>query len=95
MPLLLRKTNVQARIDGWIAVWADDDYCVIENERVVGCIRAEVILGQPKWRWAINNVPHGLQPPHNGVANTLDDAKAAFKERYQQIKRHHQGEVGA
>ena len=55
--LFLRKTNVQALKEGWAQVWADDDFCVIDNERVVGCIRAEVILGQPKWRWAINGVP--------------------------------------
>ena len=87
MTLLLRKSNVQALKEGWVQVWADDDFSVIENERAVGCIRAEVILGQPKWRWAINNVPHGLPPPHNGVANTLDDAKVAFKQRYEEITR--------
>jgi len=69
-----------------VQVWTDDHYCVIDDERVVGCIRAEVILGKPKWRWAIDGVPHGLLPPHNGVANPLDDAKAAFKKRYEAIK---------
>jgi len=61
--------------------------CVIDDERVVGCIRAEVVLGQPKWRVAINGVSHGLPPPHNGVANTLDEAKAAFKQRYEPAQR--------
>ena len=85
MPLLLRKSNAQAHIEGWVDGWADDDYCVIENERVVGRFRAEVILGHPRWRWAINGVPYGLPPPHNGIANTLEDAKAAFKKRYEEI----------
>jgi hypothetical protein len=87
MTLLLRKSNAQARIEGWVQVWTDDDHCVIDDERVVGRIRAEVILGQPKWRWAINGVRYGLPPPHSGVANTLDDAKAAFKARYEAITR--------
>src|SRR5215471_18081486 len=80
---LFRKSNVQALKEGWVQVWADDDFCVIDDERVVGCIRAEVILGHPKWRWAINGVPHGLPPPHNGIAATLNGAKAAFKDRYE------------
>ena len=87
MTLLLRKSNVQAPKEGWAQVWNDDDFCVIDDQRVVGCIRTEVILGKSKWRWAINGVPHGLPPPHNGVANTLDDAKAAFKKRYGEITR--------
>jgi len=59
---------------------------VIENERVVGRIHAEVILGQLRWRWAINGGPYALPPPHNGIANTLEDAKADFKKRYEEIK---------
>jgi hypothetical protein len=27
-----------------------------------------------------------IAPPHNGIANTLDDAKAAFKARYTQVR---------
>ena len=56
MTLLLHKANAQARIEGWVQVWTEDHYCVIDDERAVGCIRAEVVPGQPKWRWAINGV---------------------------------------
>jgi hypothetical protein len=31
-------------------------------------------------------VSHGLPPPHNGVVKTLDEAKAAFKARYEAIR---------
>lgn len=33
-----------------------------------------------------------VPPPHNAVAKKLDEAKAAFKRRYEEIKRQHQGQ---
>jgi len=42
--LLLRKSNVQARIEGWVQCSGDEDYCVLEDERLVGRIYADVIL---------------------------------------------------
>jgi len=84
MSLLLRKSSAQALKEGWVQVRADDDYCVVENERVVGASGPRSSWASQKGRWAINGVPHGL-PPHNGGANMLDDAKAAFKKRYEEI----------
>jgi len=49
---------------------------------LLGRIYADVVLGVAKWRWAINGTPEGLPPPHNCIATTLEDAKAAFKQRY-------------
>ena len=92
MTLLLRKTIVQALKEGWVQCSADEDYCVLEDERVVGRIYADVILGVAKWQWAIKGVPYGLPPPHNGIATTLGDAKAAFKKRYEEVTRQHQGQ---
>jgi hypothetical protein len=46
MPLLLRKANVQAALEGRAQGWADDDHCVIEDERVVGRIYREAQLGE-------------------------------------------------
>ena len=40
MTLLLRRANAQARIEGWVDCWANDDYAVIDDERVVGRIHA-------------------------------------------------------
>jgi hypothetical protein len=44
---------------------------------------AGIILGLPKWRWFLQTVP--ATPPIQGVANTLDETKAAFKKRYEQL----------
>jgi hypothetical protein len=86
MALLLRKTNAQARIQGCEPGWGDADYTVLDDERIVGRICREMLLGESKWRWFLNTSPHAAPVPHNGVCNSLDEAKAAFKERYEQVK---------
>ncbi len=73
MTLLLRKSSAQARIEGW------DLY-------------REMILGKPKWRWFLQQIPEvgpgrSIPPPNQGMADTLDEAKAAFAKRYEEVKR--------
>jgi hypothetical protein len=86
MTLLLRKQRAQARIEGEEpADWPDDDYAVVEDT-VIGRIYREMIHGQPKWMWFLQCIPEAgpgrpIPPPNQGKADTLDEAKAAFKKR--------------
>jgi hypothetical protein len=64
--------------------WGDDDYAVVDGETRVGRIYREMLLGKMKWRWFLQTVP--ATPPNQGVADTLDEAKAAFRQRYEQVK---------
>jgi hypothetical protein len=83
--LLLRKTRVQAIHSGWNPdIWGEDDYCILDGDRVVGRIYPEVIRGEPKWMWFLQTEP--APPPNSGMANSLEEAKAAFKRRYTEVK---------
>jgi hypothetical protein len=45
MTLLLRRSRVQARIEGWAnANRPDDDYAIVDNADVVGRIYREIII---------------------------------------------------
>ena len=57
MTLLLRKSNTQAPIEGWVTGWADTDYTVLDGERIVGRIYREQLLGEQKWRWFLARRP--------------------------------------
>ena len=59
MTLLLRKSSAQAALEGWVQCSVDEDYGVLEDERVLGRIYADVILGLAKWRWAIKGTSYG------------------------------------
>ena len=92
MVLLLRKSSAQARIEGWESGnWPDDDYAVVDNT-IVGRIYREMILGKPKWRWFLQQIPEAgpgrpIPPPNQGMADTLEEAQAAFAKRYEEVKR--------
>jgi hypothetical protein len=92
MPLLLRKSSAQARIEGWDPRnRSDDDYAVVDDT-IVGRIYREMIIGKPKWRWFVQQIPEAgpgrpVPPPNQGMADTLDEAKAAFAKRYEEVKR--------
>jgi hypothetical protein len=92
MTLLLRKSSAQARIEGWDPRnRSDDDYAVVDDT-IVGRICREMILGKPKWRWFLQQIPEAgpgrpIRPPNQGMADTLDEAKAAFEKRYQEVRR--------
>jgi hypothetical protein len=85
LTLILRKTRVQARIEGWNPdIWGDDDFCILDGETCVGRIYPEVIHGEPKWRWFLQTVP--APPPNSGATDSLEEAKAEFKRRYAEVK---------
>jgi hypothetical protein len=84
MTLVVRKSRAQARIDRLETVdWGDDDYAV-NDETTVGRIYKEMIHGEPKWRWFLQIVP--VPPPNQGMADTLDEAKAALAKRCEEVK---------
>jgi hypothetical protein len=48
--------------------------------------------GQPKWLWFLQYIPGTPQggpipPPNQGMADSLDEAKAAFVNRYDEVWR--------
>jgi len=92
MSLILRKSSAQARIEGRNpTIWPDDDYAIVDADIPVGRIYRELIRGEPKWLWSIHQIPEAgpgrpIAPPNHGFANTLDDAKAAFKTRDGQLR---------
>lgn len=55
-----------------------DDYSVLAEEVVVGRIRSRVPVGTG-WAWSQSCAMRGDQ---SGAADTLDEAKAAFAERF-------------
>jgi hypothetical protein len=85
MTLLLRKSSAQARIEGWDPrIWGDDDYAVVDDTKVCRIYR-ELILGKPRWLWSLSRSPRQVREADSaaqpGVADTLDEAKAAFAKR--------------
>jgi hypothetical protein len=85
LTLILRRTYVQARVAGWDPkIWSHDDYCVLDGERVVGRIYPDTIHGERKLLWFLQTEP--APPPNQGMADTLEDAKAGFKARYAEVK---------
>jgi hypothetical protein len=84
--LILRKQHAQDRIEGQEppADWSDDDYAVVD-ETVVGRIYRQPVEGDLKWLWFLQTTP--AQPPKQGIADTLEDARAALAARYEEIKR--------
>ena len=92
MAFFLRKSSAQARIEGWDPRnRSDNDYAVVDDT-LVGRIYREMILGKPKWRWFLQSIPEAgpgrpIPPPNQGMADTLDEAQAAFKKRYEEVRR--------
>jgi len=85
MTLLLRKTRAQARIDGLDpTLWGEDDYAIVDETKV-GRIYRQHIHGALRWVWCLQTDP--APPPNRGVADTLDEAKAAFAKRYEEVRR--------
>ena len=85
MTLRLRKTRVQASIEGLDpTIWDEDDYAILDEAKV-GRLYTQRIHGEMKWVWCLQTDP--APPPNTGIADTLDAAKAAFKKRYEEVKR--------
>jgi hypothetical protein len=92
MTLLLRKSSAQARIEGWDPRNRSyDDYAVVEDT-IVGRIYREMIIGKPKWRWFLQQIPEAgpgrpIPPPNQGMADTLEESQAPFARRYEEVRR--------
>ena len=90
MTLLFRKQHTQDGIEGLASFdWGEDDYVVIDETQVyvtqIGRIYKERVPAGVKWLWILQVV---RAPPRNkGIADTLDEAKAALAKRYQEVKR--------
>jgi hypothetical protein len=91
MTLLLRKQRAQDRIKGRYSFdWGEDDYAIVDetqvvDERQIGRIYKEMVPAGVKWLWSLQVAR--APPPDEGIADTLDEAKAAFAKRYEEVKR--------
>ena len=91
MALLFRKQHTQDRIEARDSFdWGEDDYAVVDetqvvDERQIGRIYKERVPTGVKWLWFLQ--VEGAPPPNKGIADTLDEAKAALAKRYQEVKR--------
>ncbi len=67
MTLLLHKSSAQASIED-LDTWnrSDDDYAVVDDT-IVGRIYREMIIGEPKWRWCLQQIS-GAPPWRTGAA---------------------------
>jgi hypothetical protein len=85
MTLILRKSSVQARLEGLSPdIFGGDNYSVVDGETCVGRIYPERIHGEMKWRWFLQTVP--APAPNSGVTDTREEAKTGFKQRYLEVK---------
>jgi len=95
MTLLFRKQHAQDRIEGLDSFdWGEDDYAVVDETQVVdesqiGRIYKQRVPAGVKWLWFLQVVEAPL--PNKGIADTLDEAKAALVKRYDEIKRGNDG----
>jgi len=91
MTLVLRKQRAQDRIKGRYSFdWGEDDYVVIDDtqavdETQIGRIYKERVSAGVKWLWFLQVVR--APPPNQGIADTLDEAKAALAKRYEEVRR--------
>jgi len=86
MTLILRKSRVHDRLMGWTASrLREDDYVILDGAATVGRIYLDTIHGGPRWRWFLQTVP--ATPPNQGMTDSLDEAKAAFAKRYEEVRR--------
>lgn len=88
--LLLRKTRVQACIEGLDSkIWddAEDDFAILDGDTRVGRIYRAWRDGERQWQWCLQTDP--APPPNVGIEKTLDECKAAFKRRYAKIRDRH------
>jgi hypothetical protein len=86
MDLILRRTSYHAKLTGkdWLD-FGDDDYLVLHDGVIVGRIHHhERLRDVPSWKWALQI--HPAPPPNIGYEPTLEECKAAFKQRYEQVK---------
>lgn len=85
MTLVFRPERAQDRIEGREPLdWRENDYAVIDETRIGRIYRHHVPAGW-NWLWFLQTMP--APSPNNGIAHTLDEAKAALAKRYEEVKR--------
>jgi hypothetical protein len=57
----------------------------VNDETRAGRIYQQRIHGELKWPWFPQTDP--APPPKRGIADTLDEAKAALAKRYEEVRR--------
>jgi hypothetical protein len=81
MSLTLRRAST-SRPSG---SWQDEDYNVFDGEREVGRIYQVTDHPESQWFWGIRFEVTGRKS--YGYADSLDEAKAAFKTEYERAQR--------
>jgi hypothetical protein len=83
--LLLRRKNAQDRHEGREPLpWKDDDYAVLDGDRLIGRMYRERLPAGDMWMWFLHVRP--APPPRQGIADSLDQAKAEFAEAYKRCR---------
>jgi hypothetical protein len=82
MTIILRTQRDQEAIEGRkpIVNWSDDDYAVLDDETRIGRMYRERQPSGVRWRWFLQIMGAS---PNSGVADTLDEAKAAIAASYE------------
>ena len=75
-PLIQLRRASSSRSSG---TWADDDYDVIEGERVIGRIYRYDSRAKETWFWGIDSLLIAGRSIYGDVIGTREDAMAAFK----------------
>ncbi len=84
MTLILRMQEAEDRIEGQEPFdRSEDDYAVIEETRI-GRIHSQQLQAGLKWHWSLEIAP--ASPPNQGIADTLEEAKAALARQYGEVK---------
>ena|SRR5258708_5570557 len=89
MTLVFRKQRAQDRIEGRYSFdWGEDDYAVIDETQVyeTQIIYKERVPAGVKWLWILQVVR--APPPNKGIADTLDEAKAALHRFAERLSRY-------
>jgi len=64
----------------------------VVEDTVIGRIYSEMIHGELKWLWFQQCIPEvgpgrPIPPRNQGMADSLNEAKAAFAKRYAEVKK--------
>src|SRR5262245_14880252 len=83
MTLVLRLQTAPDRIEGQEPFESEEDgYALIKETRIgrIYCQQRQVGL---KWHWSLEVAP--MSSANQGIADTLDEAKAALAKRYEEV----------
>ena len=79
--LVLRRASVSRISDSW----SEDDYDVLDGERVIGSIYLATDCPGSPWFWGVSfEVIHRKS---YGYANSFDEAKVGFRAEYERCQK--------